>query len=476
MKSAIIQRITLVGSDLLSLLLCLVLAKFALAFIRPGIDNISLQTFGAAKFAGLLLIMIFWYQEHYVKRRPIWEEIRLLFSTIFLFALFHLAFSYFLSHQVVRFLTLLFWGSLLFILPINRYICKLILLKFNLWQRGVYIVGVGENATTTYSLLTNDKILGYRFLGFVDLEPRDHTSHAAKCRTLELNGHSLPIFTIKQLRLTANTVTDYEIVLALNSRQLFDNARIINILQSQYTFVSIVPDISGLPLYGVALEHFFGSEQLFLRLQNNLSRRMNRIIKGVFDIILSVGIIVILSPLLLLISCGIKLTTRDKILFKHKRAGVAGSSFYCLKFQTMYPNSQELLENHLAANMQARLAWEQDFKLKNDPRITPIGKFLRKTSLDELPQLFNVIKGDMSLVGPRPIVAAEIPRYGDDYYYYKLVKPGITGLWQISGRNNIDYATRVRLDVYYAKNWSLWYDFVILFKTTGVVFARTGAY
>src|SRR5579863_2091949 len=147
----------------------LILAKFLLSVIRPGVDNISLITFGVAKFGGLLLIIVFWYQEQYVKRRPTWEEIRLLYYTIFLFALFHMAFSYFLSHQVIKFLTILFWALLLIILPTFRYIIKSILLKLNLWQRGVYIIGTGANAVAAYKLLISSKILGYRFLGFIDL-------------------------------------------------------------------------------------------------------------------------------------------------------------------------------------------------------------------------------------------------------------------------------------------------------------------
>jgi undecaprenyl-phosphate galactose phosphotransferase len=142
----------------------------------------------------------------------------------------------------------------------------------------------------------------------------------------------------------------------------------------------------------------------------------------------------------------------------------------------MYPNSKELLANILATDPQACEEWERDFKLKDDPRVTKIGKFLRKTSLDELPQLFNVLLGEMSLVGPRPIISQEIERYADGFYYYQLVTPGITGLWQVSGRNDIDYTNRVRLDEWYVKNWSLWYDIVILVKTFGVVFKRSGAY
>jgi undecaprenyl-phosphate galactose phosphotransferase len=142
----------------------------------------------------------------------------------------------------------------------------------------------------------------------------------------------------------------------------------------------------------------------------------------------------------------------------------------------MIVNAEQVLQQVLASDAEARCEWERDFKLKNDPRINSVGRFLRRTSLDELPQLWNVLKGEMSLVGPRPVVEAELNRYGDDLDYYLTAKPGMTGLWQVSGRNDLDYETRVYLDTWYVKNWALWSDIAILFKTIAVVFRRNGAY
>jgi undecaprenyl-phosphate galactose phosphotransferase len=150
--------------------------------------------------------------------------------------------------------------------------------------------------------------------------------------------------------------------------------------------------------------------------------------------------------------------------------------FGCLKFRTMVPDADGVLRRLLEVDPRARAEWERDFKLKDDPRITPIGDFLRRTSLDELPQLWNVLKGEMSLVGPRPIIEEEVERYGDQVGYYLETRPGITGLWQISGRNNIGYDDRVALDSWYVRNWSIWYDLVILVKTIAVVLRGKGAY
>ena len=470
----IIQKISLILSDVLSLFLSLVLVIHVLNFIRPGGANyVILSAFGVAKLAGLLLIIVFWYQEQYAKRRPVWEETRLICTTILIFSIFHLGISYLVSHHVIKLLNVLFWICLVFILPMLRYVTKLILIKLNLWQRDLYIIGFGDNAIATYELLLANKILGYTFLGFINL---NHTNSPDE---IEINKRRLAVCDEGVLldRSADNQFVDAEIVFALSSQELLNYSKLINVLQTKYAFVSIVPDIAGLPLYGVELNHFFGNDQLFLRLQNNLGRRFNRIIKRCSDIILSIFGIIILLPLLLIIAVLVRISTRSKtVIFKHQRVGLNGEHFYCMKFRTMHENSQEILENLLANDEAVRQEWEKDFKLKNDPRITKIGKFLRKSSLDELPQLFNVLKGEMSLVGPRPIIDAELLRYGEDAYYYKLVRPGITGLWQTSGRNDIDYVTRVRLDVYYVKNWSLWYDFVILLKTFFVVIAKGGAY
>jgi undecaprenyl-phosphate galactose phosphotransferase len=142
----------------------------------------------------------------------------------------------------------------------------------------------------------------------------------------------------------------------------------------------------------------------------------------------------------------------------------------------MVINSDEVLQELLDNNPEVKGEWEKDFKLKDDPRITKLGNFLRKTSLDELPQLINVLQGKMSLVGPRPIIDKEIPKYGEYFEYFKAVKPGITGLWQVSGRNDIDYDERVQLDVWYVRNWSVDIDFIILIKTIVVVLSRKGSY
>jgi lipopolysaccharide/colanic/teichoic acid biosynthesis glycosyltransferase len=187
-------------------------------------------------------------------------------------------------------------------------------------------------------------------------------------------------------------------------------------------------------------------------------------------------LIVALLPLMLFVALAIYSFERGPVLYGHDRIGYRGRRFRCLKFRSMVPNSAEVLERHLAENAAARAEWDASQKLRNDPRITTLGRFLRVTSLDELPQLINVVRGDMSLVGPRPIVQAEVGRYGSKIEAYTSTRPGITGLWQVSGRSDVDYDQRVQMDTTYVSTWSLPGDILILFRTVKVVFSQSGSY
>ena len=197
--------------------------------------------------------------------------------------------------------------------------------------------------------------------------------------------------------------------------------------------------------------------------------------KRAFDFAGAVALIILLSPFLLIVGTLVA-TSGKPIFFRQSRIGRSGEMFKCYKFRTMVPDAEKVLLDLLERDPVARAEWQRDFKLKNDPRVTKIGAFLRKTSLDELPQLFNVLKGEMSLVGPRPIVQAELNRYGRAARWYLAARPGMTGLWQVSGRNDTDYIRRVALDTYYVRSQSLMLDLVILLLTVRVVVARRGAY
>jgi exopolysaccharide production protein ExoY len=198
--------------------------------------------------------------------------------------------------------------------------------------------------------------------------------------------------------------------------------------------------------------------------------------KRCFDITAAASALLFLLPLFCLIALAVKLADRGPIFYRHRRIGRNGKPFDCLKFRTMVVDADEVLRRHLQRDCGAAGEWERMRKLTNDPRITSLGTTLRKTSLDELPQLINILKGEMSVVGPRPIVAAEVPKYADCMPHYLRARPGLTGLWQVSGRNEVDYDRRVSLDRHYVENWSLPRDLVIIVRTVGVVLAGRGCY
>ncbi len=201
-----------------------------------------------------------------------------------------------------------------------------------------------------------------------------------------------------------------------------------------------------------------------------------RVTKRIFDLILAVLIFPAVALVGLLISALIMITTGGPIFYRQTRIGQYGRRFKIIKFRTMHPRAEKVLLDFLGANPTAHVEWLQTHKLKNDPRITALGRFLRKTSLDELPQIFNVLCGDMSFVGPRPIVHAEREKYGERFVFYTAVVPGITGLWQVSGRCDVAYAARVALDERYARSWAPLLDLRILLRTPRAVFRGRGAY
>jgi Undecaprenyl-phosphate galactose phosphotransferase WbaP len=264
------------------------------------------------------------------------------------------------------------------------------------------------------------------------------------------------------------------VALEAEERDLRDNL-IRQLARHQITDVHVIPAMRGVPLHGLDSTHFFSHEVLVIHVSNKMANPLYRFSKRVFDVLGSAFLLLVLSPLFAWLAYTIS-KDGGKPFYGHSRVGTDGKHFNCYKFRSMVVNSAEVLHHLLATDPIAKAEWDADFKLKNDPRVSVVGQWLRKTSLDELPQLWNVLKGDMSLVGPRPIVQQELERYGDDVVFYLSAKPGMTGLWQVSGRNDVDYATRVYLDSWYVKNWSLWSDIAILFKTISVVTKRNGAY
>jgi Undecaprenyl-phosphate galactose phosphotransferase WbaP len=241
-----------------------------------------------------------------------------------------------------------------------------------------------------------------------------------------------------------------------------------------FSHVLLIPDLPGLCSLDIAAREVGG--EVGFELPQRLFHRGAAFIKRSLDLLISGSAILLLSPIFLLAALAVRFSSKGPILFGHLRNGLLGESFRALKFRTMYPDGDRILAAHLEANPEDKQEWMRNQKLKNDPRVTWIGRWLRRFSIDELPQLFNVLIGDMSLIGPRPIVQSEIPKYGRGYSLYTRVRPGLSGLWQVSGRNNTTYEERVAFDEYYVRNWSIWMDAYILVRTVKVVFTAEGAY
>lgn len=238
-----------------------------------------------------------------------------------------------------------------------------------------------------------------------------------------------------------------------------------------------VPNTVGIPVINLEVKKIYESNMLLLSIRNNLAKKTNRRIKRIFDIVFSLLTMVIIIPVSIIVMILIMIESPGAApIFKHYRVGRGGTLFPCYKFRSMVPNAKEKLQEYLKNNPEAKIEWDKYFKLKNDPRITKIGKIIRKTSIDELPQFINVLKGEMSWVGPRPIIKDEIHYYGKYIKDYYAVLPGITGMWQVSGRSEIGYKDRVSLDVWYVRNWSIWIDITLILKTIKTVLFRKGAY
>lgn len=238
--------------------------------------------------------------------------------------------------------------------------------------------------------------------------------------------------------------------------------------------IHILSELTGLP------DHWSRHQQLDgltgIHLQQNLMLPLPRISKRIMDVVFTLVGGALLLPLLFYIAVAVKMSSRGPVLYANERIGRDGRRFRMWKFRSMFTNGDAVLEHYLDAHPEYREEWETTQKLKWDPRITRIGRFIRKTSLDELPQLWNVFSGSMSLVGPRPILLEEEAKYGEYYQLYTLVSPGITGMWQVSGRSNTSYEERLQLVAYYVRNWSLWLDIYLLLKTARIVLFGRGAY
>ena len=386
----------------------------------------------------IIIIALFSYEGIYSHRYDFWHESRLvikvlIFSTILVFAYLAMTKSIENYSRLVIGFAFLF---MIFFIPLAKNISKNVLYKLGLWCKQAEIYGKD-------SFLT-DEIYGNAYLGYVRPKKDKNLS------TIFINSKGSDPKSLKK-------------VLASQIRK-----------NSEVMFIPLMRD------YDLTHSHIYELSNTRTNLivyQNRLKSWYRKLAQQIFNYLLVIMLLPILLPVIAIISILIKKESPGPIFFIHNRIGRDGKTIPMLKFRSMYKDAKERLTILLAEDSEIKSEWEKNFKLKNDPRVTKVGAFLRRTSLDELPQLFNVLRGEMNFVGPRPVLQEELDQYyKDDVEYYHMVKPGITGLWQVSGRSDTDYNFRVETDKWYVLNWSLWLDITILLKTITVVLKKDGAY
>ncbi|MDN5864971.1 MAG: undecaprenyl-phosphate galactose phosphotransferase WbaP [Gammaproteobacteria bacterium] len=361
---------------------------------------------------------------------------------------------------------LIAWAVALFSVPLARFATRRAFSPCGWWGHKAIIISVKPQAAQKLvQALRHKPALGIKPAAVLSVGQAPEESHHIGVPIL--NGPE------SVLRYTHAHGIHYAIVTStvLHESETFE---LIQKYENFFKHWLIVPDFSR--SYSLWVKTLDLNGLLGLEVTNKLNKLGERAVKRALDLVLTLAGGIALLPLCLLIAIAVKLDSRGTVFYGHERLGKNGRPFKVLKFRSMLQNADSLLDEYLKQHPQHRQEWHATRKLKNDPRITAVGRFLRSTSLDELPQLINVLRGDMSLVGPRPIVAAEICRYDHVWELYQRTRPGITGQWQVSGRNDTSYEERTAMDAYYVRNWSIWLDIYILAKTPLAVLHRSGAY
>jgi Undecaprenyl-phosphate galactose phosphotransferase WbaP len=469
-----LTKLAIMVGDMVAMAVAFGLSLLACAWLITGsagqtaiwLSGQDPQRFLAWAATGLLgLVLLLMSYQHYSDRRPFWDELGDFIRLTGLLALLDIAIVATAQWNASRLWWGVSWAMVLLGLILGRMLTRAVLRQLGLWDRPTIIIGVGPNAADAAQALRSQPEMGLSVYAFVDAGGADSS----------IDEHTHPRQSLAKMPRIAKQ-PGVQWVIALEHAQSEQREYWLRQLaQWGVPDISVIPAMRGVPLHGTDMSHFFSHEVALLRMRNNLRRWPARLTKRIFDTVTALILLIVLSPLMLAIAY---LVRRDggPAWFAHPRIGKKSKVFKCYKFRTMVVDAEKQLEKLLQQKPELRQQWLAERKLHSDPRVNALGRFLRRTSLDELPQLLNVVRGEMSLVGPRPVVRSELRRFGSEVGYYLLVRPGMTGLWQISGRSDTDYDKRVYLDAWYVKNWSFWYDLIILFKTVKVVIKREGAY
>ena len=454
---------TIIASDILAFSLLYWLVLVARHLISP---HYTFEVYSECFPILALLLAAFWIDDLYpgVLIHPA-EEMRRVVACVSVVFLVFSSFTFVSRSEMLfsRSIYLMAWVMsapvVLAFRSLTRNFCK----KRAWWGYSAVVLGSGPAAQRVVrSLRANSP--GLRITGVL-LEDQ-----------VEAWPNDMPVI-LGQFGKNAEMATGYRAdlaILAVTGKSSTELRQAIQHYCNGFQRILLLPDLPGICSMGIVAREVGG--ELGFEVPQRLFNSSARVTKRLADFVFSLVILLTLSPVLLAIAILIKAGSKGPLMFGHRRQGRDGEEFLALKFRTMVPDAESVLAAYLKGHPEHRAEWERDHKLKNDPRVTAFGKWLRRYSFDELPQLWNVLRGEMSLVGPRPIVKAEIPRYGTGYELYMRVLPGLTGLWQVSGRNNTTYDERVAFDEYYVRNWSVWFDVYILVRTVKVVLTGEGAY
>ncbi len=417
----------------------------------------------------LVFIAFLGIAQTYTKMQPILETVRQVFYAVLYALITCILALYFMEASLLasRLYVVLFGVLALFNIYVGRYILLKLLKTTNTLTKPVILIGAGKTAELVLRSFDCDLGYRYRVIGILDDSPisEDLPQKFLLMGTLENAAEIIHDSSVKTVIITAPGMEKEKL------QTLLEN------IQPYVRDIIFVPDLIGVPLYNVEAQTLFNEQIMMLSLRNNLARRRNRLFKRLFDTVVGGLLCVPIFPILFIIAVCIKLDSKGDAFFNGQRIGQHGKTFTCYKFRSMYINASDILEEYLASHPAAQTEWNTFAKLRDyDPRVTKVGRWIRKYSLDELPQILNVIKGDMSLVGPRPYLPREREDIGEYLSTITLTVPGITGFWQTSGRNDVSFAGRVAMDTWYVRNWSIWLDLMYLFKTAKIVFTGKGAY
>lgn len=469
-----LQVLCLVALDLFAFYIALFLAWVLRADILERLLSGLPASFSYAYFISLWwipLVYLFFlsYEGLYDSNLPFWDEARnivkaLSLATVTVMAVVTLGK---MGDKVSRLVLFGMWTSSLLVFPLFRLWGKKLLYRAGIWGEKVLILGAGNAGRLAMEGLEREKHMGYDVIGFLDDDA------AKKGETI---GGKRVFGKVKYFPRYIRKLGIRTVIVAMPSLPAEGLSALTMSVQNYSANTMVIPDLKGVALLNTDLLHLFYEEMFLMNIKNNLMSVANRTMKRLFDIGVSAASLPFLMPVIGMIAVVIRLETPGRAIYAQDRIGKDGKTFRCYKFRTMLRDAEERLDGLLEQNERLRAEWEKTWKLKDDPRVTRIGRFLRKTSLDELPQLFNVIKGEMSLVGPRPYLPREKNDIGRHFPVICSARPGITGLWQVSGRSNTSCDYRIKLDSWYIRNWSLWLDIAVIFKTVKVVARMDGAY